>query len=125
MVQLFNLHGENKNCLQNFGSKTWPNETLERLGSRCEDNIKKTHGWNRKWRCELLSNYSQDVLGRDAVQCCGGIPAFGRVKMEAARLPETLVSYHNTTLRQNQEHFDSNLHHREDLKFRTYLNFSC
>jgi len=41
-----------------------------------------------------------------------------RVKMEAARSSETLVSYRNTTHRQrhNPQDLDLNLHGREDLK---------
>jgi hypothetical protein len=40
--------------------------------------------------------------------------ALGQIilKMEAARFSETLVSYHNTTRRQNPEDLDLNLHSR-------------
>jgi hypothetical protein len=40
------------------------------------------------------------------------------LKMEAARSSETLVFYHITTLRYNPEDLESNLYHREKIKFR-------
>jgi len=43
------------------------------------------------------------------------------LKMEAARTSETLVSYHNTTLRHSPEDLDMNLHRRENLKSRFKL----
>jgi hypothetical protein len=36
--------------------------------------------------------------------------------MEAARLSETLVSYHTSRRRHNPEKHDTNFHRREDLK---------
>jgi gamma-glutamylcysteine synthetase len=38
------------------------------------------------------------------------------VKMKAAKLSETLVSYHTTARRHNPENRDVNLHRRENLK---------
>jgi hypothetical protein len=40
----------------------------------------------------------------------------GDVKMEAARSSETLVSYSNTTRRQNPEDLDLNLHRVKSLE---------
>jgi hypothetical protein len=39
-----------------------------------------------------------------------------RVKTEAAKSSEVLVSYHNAALRHNPEDLDLNLHRRENLK---------
>jgi hypothetical protein len=43
--------------------------------------------------------------------------------MEAERPFETLVSYHNTTLRHNPEDHDLNLHRRENFKYPTKTLF--
>jgi len=40
------------------------------------------------------------------------------LKLEAAIFSETLVTYRNTTRRQNPEDLDLNLHRRENLKSR-------
>jgi hypothetical protein len=42
-------------------------------------------------------------------------------EIEAARPPETLVSFCNSTLRHNPQDFDSNLHRCENLKSRIHI----
>jgi hypothetical protein len=62
---------------------------------------------------------SCDVAGhqRFGKPCCLHIQLF-LLKMDVARFPETVMSYRNTTRRQNPEDVDFILHRHESLKSR-------
>jgi hypothetical protein len=64
-----------------------------------------------------LSKARQYQKHKHFMSMCQAVYIF-RVKMEAARCSETLVSYYNTTRLHNPEDHDTNLHRRENFKSR-------